>query len=77
MGRSHIENPNELSKTLPFPAEVKETLMIGNRQISRIFSGLWQLSSQAWACTSATSIIRHFEKTARHGCLRYASRSST
>lgn len=59
--------PLENSKALPAPVQVKETFRLGSRQIPRIFSGLWQLSSPAWGSASAARIVDQFEKTVRNG----------
>ncbi|EED21239.1 aryl-alcohol dehydrogenase, putative [Talaromyces stipitatus ATCC 10500] len=63
--------PSEYSNTkfqsLSIPLKAEETFLIGNREVPRIFSGLWQLSSPAWGSASAARIAEHFEKTIRKG----------
>lgn len=49
------------------PPTPKETFFMKNRELPRIFSGLWQLSSPAWGAAPASKIINQFTKHVQSG----------
>ncbi|OKL61714.1 hypothetical protein UA08_02334 [Talaromyces atroroseus] len=67
LGYLPVESQSKKQKTLPVPLTSKETFLIGVRQVPRIFSGLWQLSSPAWGSATTQSMNEQFEKTVRNG----------
>ncbi|KAH8691461.1 NADP-dependent oxidoreductase domain-containing protein [Talaromyces proteolyticus] len=55
------------TKQALIPPTPTETFQLGNRQLPRIFSGLWQLSSPAWGSAPASKIIQQFARHVRSG----------
>lgn len=49
------------------PREVKETFILGEIKLPRIFCGLWQLSSPAWGSAPATKIMTGFARYVQRG----------
>lgn len=49
------------------PREVKDTFLLGDTKLPRIFCGLWQLSSPAWGSASATKIMTGFAQYVQSG----------
>lgn len=39
-----------------------ETFRLGDRDVPRIFGGLWQMSSPAWGTAPRSKIIKQFKK---------------
>ncbi|KAI5358972.1 putative aldo/keto reductase, NADP-dependent oxidoreductase domain-containing protein [Septoria linicola] len=54
----------------PLP-EMVETFLLGNEHISRLFSGLWQLSSPSWGTASMSQIEPQFSRYASLGFTAY------
>ncbi|CRG92106.1 hypothetical protein PISL3812_09161 [Talaromyces islandicus] len=44
-----------------------ETFQLGSRQLPRLFSGLWQLSSPAWGAASISKILQQFTQYTQNG----------
>ncbi|KAI0779772.1 Aldo/keto reductase [Fomes fomentarius] len=45
----------------------QETFRLGNRELPRLFNGLWQLSSNSWGCAPAPKIRRDMATFAENG----------
>ena len=52
---------------MPPPTAASETFQLGDRELPRIFSGLWQLSSPAWGSAPTSKIVEQFTKHVRMG----------
>ncbi|KPM42657.1 hypothetical protein AK830_g3887 [Neonectria ditissima] len=52
---------------VPLPVEVRETFQLNGRNIPRIFSGLWQMSSPAWGAAPTSKIVDQFSKHVHSG----------
>ncbi|KAF4964599.1 hypothetical protein FSARC_7505 [Fusarium sarcochroum] len=51
----------------PPPRQAKETFQLGERQLPRIFSGLWQMSSPAWGAAPMSKIVDQFSTHVQSG----------
>lgn len=51
----------------PTPMPKQETFRLGNRELPRLFNGLWQLSSNSWGCAPAPKIRRDMATFAENG----------
>ncbi|RSL98231.1 hypothetical protein CEP52_010438 [Fusarium oligoseptatum] len=51
----------------PFPHTAKETFVLGDRILPRIFSGLWQMSSAAWGSAPTSKIFEQFSTHVQTG----------
>ncbi|UNI23809.1 hypothetical protein JDV02_009605 [Purpureocillium takamizusanense] len=49
------------------PAKPSETFTLNGKQVPRIFSGLWQMSSPAWGPATTSKIIEQFSVHAQNG----------
>ncbi|KAM0258950.1 hypothetical protein ACHAQJ_003606 [Trichoderma viride] len=52
---------------LPSPLQARETFQLNGSKVSRIFSGLWQMSSPAWGAASSSKIVEQFSKHVQQG----------
>ena len=52
---------------MPPPTAPAETFQLGDRELPRIFSGLWQLSSPAWGAAPTSRIIDQLTKHGQTG----------
>ncbi|KAH8658967.1 NADP-dependent oxidoreductase domain-containing protein [Ilyonectria robusta] len=52
---------------VPLPVEIQETFRLKDRQLPRIFSGLWQMSSPAWGAAPTSKIVSQFSKHIQGG----------
>jgi hypothetical protein len=48
-----------------------ETFSIGGRELPRLFTGLWQLSSPSWGTASKTEVFQQFQQYADTGFTAY------
>ena len=48
-------------------ASKRETFRLGDRELPRLFNGLWQLSSNSWGSAPAAKIRRQMATYAEHG----------
>lgn len=53
--------------TVPLPVEIQETFQLKDRQLPRIFSGLWQMSSPAWGAAPTSKIVNQFSNHVQGG----------
>ncbi|KAH7007475.1 NADP-dependent oxidoreductase domain-containing protein [Ilyonectria destructans] len=53
--------------TVPLPVKIQETFRLKDRQLPRIFSGLWQMSSPAWGAAPTSKIVSQFSKHVQGG----------
>ncbi|KAM0456924.1 hypothetical protein ACHAPV_006899 [Trichoderma viride] len=49
------------------PPQAQETFKLNGRNVPRIFSGLWQMSSPAWGAASTSKIVEQFSKHVQQG----------
>lgn len=49
------------------PTKPSETFTLNGKQVPRIFSGLWQMSSPAWGSAPTSKIVEQFSTHAQHG----------
>jgi hypothetical protein len=48
-----------------------ETFSVGGREVPRLFTGLWQLSSPSWGVASKTDVLHQFHQYAHAGFTPY------
>ncbi|KAM0513309.1 hypothetical protein ACHAPE_007961 [Trichoderma viride] len=49
------------------PPKAREVFPLNGRNVPRIFSGLWQMSSPAWGAASTSKIVEQFSKHVQQG----------
>ncbi|KAM0481997.1 hypothetical protein ACHAPX_003331 [Trichoderma viride] len=49
------------------PPKAREAFPLNGRNVPRIFSGLWQMSSPAWGAASTSKIVEQFSKHVQQG----------
>ncbi|PNP45459.1 hypothetical protein TGAMA5MH_02682 [Trichoderma gamsii] len=49
------------------PPQAQEAFQLNGRNVPRIFSGLWQMSSPAWGAASTSKIVEQFSKHVQQG----------
>lgn len=64
---SSLENSRLQAMDVSMLQEAKEMFQLKGRQLPRIFSGLWQLSSPAWGAASTDQIVDQFCQHVEHG----------
>lgn len=57
----------QLGETGGAPPRSAETFSLNDRELPRVFSGLWQLSSPAWGSTPTSKIVSQFLKHIQGG----------
>lgn len=58
---------NGKARQQPLPGKAKETFVLGDRTLPRIFSGLWQMSSAAWGSAPTSRIVEQFSTHVQSG----------
>ncbi|KAJ6437477.1 MYB-like protein [Purpureocillium lavendulum] len=64
----HLDDARKpaVEQALP-PSKAGESFTLNGRQVPRIFSGLWQMSSPAWGSAPTSKIVEHFSSHAHNG----------
>lgn len=57
----------EVQMHVPAPPSAQETFQLGNKELPRIFSGLWQMSSPAWGAAPTSKVIEQFNRHVQSG----------
>lgn len=72
-GQSRKSFPRRQADSLPSPTctSISETVILGDREVPRMFMGLWQFSSPAWGTASRSRINSDFRKHLDAGFLAY------
>ncbi|KAI8713937.1 Aldo-ket-red domain-containing protein [Fusarium sp. LHS14.1] len=63
---AHVAS-NGKGRQHPLPRKAKETFVLGDRTLPRIFSGLWQMSSAAWGSAPTSRIVEQFSTHVQNG----------